>query len=72
MELLPAETSSFASPIPTQFVSSDEFTPLPQTEKQKAVEARCGGALARRSASGTGAALSLYHPAGHRRRTAQT
>jgi uncharacterized protein len=40
MDLLPAETSSFASPIPTQFVSSDEFTPLPQTEKQKAVEAR--------------------------------
>src|ERR1700694_4643626 len=28
--LLPAETAAFASPIPTQFVSSDEFTPLPQ------------------------------------------
>jgi hypothetical protein len=27
---LPAETAAFASPIPTQFVSSDEFTPLPQ------------------------------------------
>src|SRR5258705_12927083 len=40
MDLLPGESSSFASPIPTQFVSSDEFTPLPQTEKQKAVEAR--------------------------------
>jgi predicted TIM-barrel fold metal-dependent hydrolase len=40
MELLPAETSSFASPIPTQFVSSDEFTPAPQTAKQKEVEAR--------------------------------
>ena len=39
MELLPAETSSFASPIPTQFVSSDEFTPLPQTAKQKEVVA---------------------------------
>ena len=39
-DLLPAETSSFPSPIPTQFVSSDEFTPPPQTEKQKQVEAR--------------------------------
>lgn len=38
--LLPAETSSFPSPIPTQFVSSDEFLPAPQTEKQKRVEAR--------------------------------
>ena len=33
--LLPAETSSFPSPIPTQFVSSDEFLPSPQTENQK-------------------------------------
>jgi hypothetical protein len=32
----------------------------------------CGAALARRSASGTRAALPLYHPAGHRQRTAQT
>jgi hypothetical protein len=40
MELLPAETASFASPIPTQFVSSDEFTPPPQTAQQKQVEAR--------------------------------
>ena len=40
MELLPAETSSFPSPIPTQFVSSDEFTPQPQTAKQREVEAR--------------------------------
>ncbi|MCC6472458.1 MAG: amidohydrolase, partial [Burkholderiales bacterium] len=38
--LLPAETSAFASPIPTQFVASDEFSPAPQTEKQKQVEAR--------------------------------
>jgi predicted TIM-barrel fold metal-dependent hydrolase len=37
--LLPAETSSFPSPIPTQFVSSDEFLPSPQTENQKRVEA---------------------------------
>jgi ABC-type dipeptide/oligopeptide/nickel transport system ATPase subunit len=39
-QLLPAETAAFASPIPTQFVSSDEFMPLPQTPKQKQVEAR--------------------------------
>ncbi len=48
--LLPAETASFASPIPTQFVASDEFTPLPQTARQKQVEARVkelGGALAK-------------------------
>jgi hypothetical protein len=38
--LLPAETAAFASPIPTQFVSSDEFTPPPQTAQQKRVEAR--------------------------------
>src|SRR5688500_1568216 len=39
-QLLPAESSSFPSPIPTQFVSSDEFTPLPQNERQKQVEGR--------------------------------
>src|SRR5262245_66065383 len=38
--LLPAETAAFASPIPTQFVSSDEFTPLPQTARQREAEAR--------------------------------
>src|SRR4030081_3170256 len=38
--LLPAETASFPAPIPTQFVSSDEFLPSPQTENQKRVEAR--------------------------------
>ena len=39
-QLLPAESHSFPSPIPTQFVSSDEFMPAPQTERQKQVEAR--------------------------------
>ena len=39
-QLLPAESASFASPIPTQFVASDEFSPLPQTARQKEVEAR--------------------------------
>src|SRR4051812_7498125 len=38
--LLPAETSSFPSPVPTQIVSSDEFTPVPQTARQREVEAR--------------------------------
>jgi hypothetical protein len=38
--LKPAETASFASPIPTQIVSSDEFFPRPQNEKQREVEAR--------------------------------
>jgi predicted TIM-barrel fold metal-dependent hydrolase len=36
----PAESGSFASPIPTQVVSNGEFTPSPQTEDQKKVEAR--------------------------------
>jgi uncharacterized protein len=38
--LLPAEDAPFASPIPTQIVSSDEYLPAPQTEKQREVEAR--------------------------------
>jgi uncharacterized protein len=38
--LAPAETSSFASPVPTQIVSSDEFPPVPQTPRQREVEAR--------------------------------
>ncbi|HEU0154916.1 MAG TPA: hypothetical protein VFQ82_02520, partial [Stellaceae bacterium] len=39
-ELLPAETASFASPVPTQIVSSDEYMPVPQTREQREVEAR--------------------------------
>ncbi len=49
--LLPAETCSFRSPVPTQIVSSDEYVPVPQTEKQREVEARLkelGDTLARR------------------------
>ncbi len=38
--LEPAERTSPRTPIPTQFVSSDEFMPRPQTRKQKQVEAR--------------------------------
>jgi hypothetical protein len=36
----PAESGSFASPIPTQVVSNGEYNPILQTEKQKQVEAR--------------------------------
>ena len=49
-ELAPAETSAFPAPIPTQFVSSDEFLPGPQTENQRRVEKRIkalGSQLAR-------------------------
>src|SRR5262245_46002912 len=38
--LLPAETASFPSPVPTRIVSSDEFAPVPQTPRQREVEAR--------------------------------
>jgi uncharacterized protein len=49
-QLLPAETHSYAAPVPTQSVSSDEFMPRPQTLAQRRVEARMkelGGELAR-------------------------
>jgi predicted TIM-barrel fold metal-dependent hydrolase len=39
-QLLPAATHAFPGPVPTQTVSSDEFLPRPQTERQRAVEAR--------------------------------
>ena len=39
-KLKPAETAGFASPIPTQAVSSDEYYPLKQNEKQREVETR--------------------------------
>jgi len=38
--LLPVETASFPSPVPTQIVLSDEYLPVPQTAQQKPVEAR--------------------------------
>ena len=38
--LLPAEIASFPSPVPTQIVSSDEYLPVPQSERQREVEAR--------------------------------
>lgn len=38
--LHPAQDTIFRSPIPTQVVASDEFSPIPQTAQQKLVEAR--------------------------------
>jgi uncharacterized protein len=38
--LVGAEAATFPSPVPTQIVSSDEYLPVPQTEKQRRVEAR--------------------------------
>ena len=38
--LHPAEVAALDAPIPTQIVSSDEFLPIPQTLKQREVEAR--------------------------------
>jgi predicted TIM-barrel fold metal-dependent hydrolase len=49
-KLTPAE-SLFASPIPVQSVSSDEFMPVPQTARQREFEARvkeAGSRMARR------------------------
>ena len=34
------ESEMFQSPIPTQMISNGEYMPVPQTEKQKRVEAR--------------------------------
>jgi predicted TIM-barrel fold metal-dependent hydrolase len=38
--LAPAEKVAFESPVPTQIITNCEFNPLPQTEKQRRVEAR--------------------------------
>lgn len=39
-KLKPAERLSFASPIPTQIIASDEFFPARQGRQQREVEAR--------------------------------
>src|ERR1700730_14984683 len=39
-ELVPSELCPYPTPIPTQIVSSDEYFPDPQNEKQRDVEAR--------------------------------
>jgi uncharacterized protein len=49
--LTPSELLPYATPIPTQTVSSDEFQPFPQTDKQRELQARVlqlGDALADR------------------------
>jgi uncharacterized protein len=49
--LAPAERHSFPSPVPTQIVSSEEYYPPPQSERQKEVEARVkemGDAMAKK------------------------
>jgi len=38
-QVIGAETAAFESPVPTQVISNGEFNPLPQTPKQKQVEA---------------------------------
>lgn len=38
--LLPAETAAFPSPVPTRMISNGEFSPLPQSPRQRQVEAR--------------------------------
>src|SRR2546423_13728828 len=38
--LMPLELCQYQTPIPTQIVSSDEFYPDPQNERQREVEAR--------------------------------
>lgn len=38
--LAPAEQAAFQSPVPTQMISNGEFNPVPQTTRQRAVEAR--------------------------------
>jgi uncharacterized protein len=39
-ELIPSELCPYPTPIPTQIVSSDEYYPDPQNEKQREVESR--------------------------------
>jgi predicted TIM-barrel fold metal-dependent hydrolase len=39
-QLAPAEKAAFESPVPTQVISNGEFNPLPQTARQRQVEAR--------------------------------
>ncbi len=39
-KLTPSELLPYDTPIPTQVVSSDEFYPYPQTEKQRELQAR--------------------------------
>src|SRR5262249_60721380 len=38
--LMPAEMLPHTTPIPTQIISSDEYIPAPQSDRQRQVEAR--------------------------------
>ena len=67
-ECLPADEAAFRSPVPTQIVSNGEYNPLPQTAKQKQVEALIKETadkeakrnnMSRRKFLGTGAGLQL-------------
>ncbi|MBI3468142.1 MAG: amidohydrolase family protein [Planctomycetes bacterium] len=40
LEVAPAERVAFRAPVPTQVVSNGEYNPLPQTDKQRRVQAR--------------------------------
>ena len=55
-QVLPAETSAFPSPIPTQSVSSDEFMPAPQTREAAGI--RGAREAVRRRAGVTGTACA--------------
>src|SRR5262249_21471843 len=49
--LMPAEMLPHTTPIPTQIISSDEYIPAPQSDRQRQVEARLldmGDELARK------------------------
>ena len=62
-ELMPSELLPHATPIPTQIVSSDEYTPPPQSEKQKEVEARLLDARRRTGRqAGAFAPVSSFRP----------
>jgi hypothetical protein len=64
-ELIPSELVQTNTPIPTRLVSSDEFYPDPQNEKQREVE-HCLLAMPTTSAASkasTGAASSRPLPA---------
>src|SRR5438552_18315276 len=39
-QVAPADIAAFRSPVPTQIVSNGEYNPLPQTAKQRRVQAR--------------------------------
>ena len=67
--LMPSELLQYQTPIPTQIVSSDEFYPDPQNERQREVEERLLAMADDLAASRalTAAASSRARPAWRRR-----